>query len=60
MDSQPQPQDPNRLISDWDENDVHFFLTNLGLPQYEAKVKGQLVSLLFSIRRLSSNVNYRA
>lgn len=60
MDPQPQPQDPNRLISDWDENDVHFFLTNLGLPQYEAKVKGQLLSLLFSIRRQLSNLNYRA
>jgi hypothetical protein len=35
----PQPQEPIRLISDWDENDVQFFLSNLGLPQYESKVK---------------------
>ncbi|KAH9000304.1 hypothetical protein EDB92DRAFT_485390 [Lactarius akahatsu] len=37
MDS--QLQEPRRLISDWDENDVQLFLSNLGLPQYEAKVK---------------------
>ncbi|KAF8269839.1 hypothetical protein EI94DRAFT_1724431 [Lactarius quietus] len=35
----PQLQEPNRLISDWDEYDVQNFLSNLGLPQYEAKVK---------------------
>ncbi|KAH9166320.1 hypothetical protein EDB89DRAFT_2004309 [Lactarius sanguifluus] len=37
MDS--QLQEPRRLISDWDENDVQLFLSNLGLPQYETKVK---------------------
>jgi hypothetical protein len=42
----PQPQEPNRLISDWDENDVQLFLSNLGLPQYEAKVKGQWLYLI--------------
>ncbi len=56
----PQPQEPKRLISDWEENDVQLFLSNLGLPQYEAKVKGQWLLLLFSIRRLSSHVNCRA
>ncbi|KAI0255852.1 hypothetical protein BJV78DRAFT_1119026 [Lactifluus subvellereus] len=35
----PQPQEPRGLISDWDENDVQLFLSNLGLPQYEDKVK---------------------
>jgi hypothetical protein len=37
----PQLQEPNRLISEWEENEVQHFLSNLGLPQYEAKVKGQ-------------------
>lgn len=46
----PQPHEPLRLISDWDEYDVQIFLSNLGLPQYEAKVKGQWLPLLFSIR----------
>lgn len=45
----PQPQEPIRLISDWDENEVQLFLSNLGFPQYEAKVKGQWLALLFSI-----------
>ena len=27
-------------ILDWDENDVHNWLTKLGFPQYEQQVKG--------------------
>ncbi|KAH9993741.1 hypothetical protein BJV74DRAFT_833020 [Russula compacta] len=38
MDPQP-PEQPRGLISSWDENDVQLFFSNLGLPQYEAKVK---------------------
>ncbi|KAI0272472.1 hypothetical protein BC834DRAFT_348745 [Gloeopeniophorella convolvens] len=34
-----QPQEPRGPITDWDQHDVHLFLTNVGLPQYEAKVK---------------------
>lgn len=37
----PQPPEPKGLISTWDENDVHFFFSNLGITQYEAKIKGQ-------------------
>jgi hypothetical protein len=36
----PQPPEPKGLISSWDESDVQLFLANLGLPQYEANVKG--------------------
>jgi hypothetical protein len=36
----PQPPEPKGLISSWDENDVQLFFANLGLPQYEANVKG--------------------
>lgn len=43
----PQPPEPKGLISSWSENDVHLFFSNLGFPQYEANVKGQL--LLFII-----------
>ncbi len=35
MDSQAE-----RNIVDWDENDVHNWLTNLGYPQYESQIKG--------------------
>jgi hypothetical protein len=44
----PQLPEPKGSISSWDENDVRLFFSNLGLPQYEAKVKGQYLSLLFS------------
>jgi hypothetical protein len=37
----PQPREPRGSIADWDEDEVQLFLSNLGLPQYEAKVKGQ-------------------
>jgi len=36
----PQPPEPKGLISSWDENDVQLFFANLGLPQYEANVRG--------------------
>ncbi|SJL03743.1 uncharacterized protein ARMOST_07100 [Armillaria ostoyae] len=29
-----------RSIVDWDENDVHNWLANLGFPQYESQIKG--------------------
>ena len=56
----PQIQEP-RLISDWNENDVQLFLSNLGLPQYEAKVKGQwLLSYCFRFAdcRLTSIIEH--
>ena len=31
-------------ILDWDENDVHNWLTKLGFPQYEQQVKGSCLS----------------
>ncbi|KAI0305899.1 hypothetical protein B0F90DRAFT_1808478 [Multifurca ochricompacta] len=34
-----QPQEPKGPILDWDEADVQLFLSNLGFPQYEARVK---------------------
>jgi len=29
-------------IMDWDENDVQAWLANIGFPQYESQIKGQL------------------
>lgn len=54
----PQPPEPKGLISSWDENDVQLFLANLGLPQYEANVKGN-ISLYYcprSVTIISSRV----
>ncbi|KAI0060984.1 hypothetical protein BV25DRAFT_1806460 [Artomyces pyxidatus] len=31
--------EPTANLSDWDENDVQLFLSNLGLPQYENQVR---------------------
>jgi protein STE50 len=44
----PQPPEPKGLISSWDGNDVQLFFANLGLPQYEANVKGKYFPLLLS------------
>ena len=56
----PQLQEPHRLISDWEENDVQLFLSNLGLPQYETKVKGQWLPYCFRFAdyRLTSIVEH--
>jgi len=35
-----------RSILDWDEDQVHRWLSSLGFSQYEAKIKGALVSYL--------------
>lgn len=40
MDAQSFELKPS--ILDWDENDVHNWLTKLGFPQYEQQVKGTL------------------
>lgn len=32
--------EPRGAILEWDEHDVHLFLTKLGLPQYEAPIRG--------------------
>ena len=56
----PQPQEPRGLISDWGENDVQLFLSNLGFPQYEDKVKGQSLLFLLSSQQLSSHPKCRA
>jgi bZIP factor len=56
----PQLQEPRGLISDWGENDVQLFLSNLGFPQYEDKVKGQSLLFLLSLSncRLIPNVEH--
>jgi hypothetical protein len=55
----PQPQEPRGLITDWDEHDVQLFLSHLGLPQYEAQVKGPDF-LFFLFPQLSSYPNCSA
>ena len=35
-------QEPSGSILEWDELDVHIWLSRLGLPQYEAQIKGML------------------
>lgn len=37
MDTQ---DDPRGSILDWDEDEVHLFLSRLGYPQYEKQLKG--------------------
>lgn len=34
-------QEPQTNIMDWDEHDVHLFLSKLGFPQYEAQLHGE-------------------
>lgn len=34
-------QEPQANIMDWDEHDVHLFLSKLGFPQYEAQLHGE-------------------
>ena len=34
-----------RPLYDWDENDVHLWLSKLGFPQYEQQVRGMSASL---------------
>ena len=43
MDGTPEP---SGSILEWDELDVHIWLSRLGLPQYEAQIKGMSFSLL--------------
>jgi len=53
----PQPPEPKGLISTWDENDVHFFFSNLGFTQYEAKIKGQwLLFIVFLLATVISSL----
>jgi hypothetical protein len=55
----PQPPEPKGLISTWDENDVHFFFSNLGFIQYEAKIKGQwLLFIVFLPVTVISSLPY--
>ncbi|KAG5721330.1 Protein STE50 [Termitomyces sp. T112] len=35
---------PERLITDWDESDVHNWLSSLGYPQYESQIREHNIS----------------
>jgi hypothetical protein len=37
---------PVKYLLDWDESDVHQWLSSLGFPQYESQVRG--MNLTFS------------
>ena len=43
-------QEPQANIMDWDEHDVHLFLSRLGFPQYEAQLVGEWAANIVRVR----------
>ena len=48
---------PIKYLLDWDESDVHQWLSSQGFPQYESQVRGMNLTF-FLIKRHESNVPY--
>lgn len=56
MDSPSLPPELSKSILEWDESDVHLFLSHLGFNQYEARLRGlsfRFSSLAFTQSYLS-------
>ena len=39
-----------RYLLDWDESDVHAWLSSLGLPQYERQIRGMFVLGIMTVQ----------